>query len=152
MDVVRVEQGSFLTLHYCADVIQSSGELQPLLSTFGGAPATMVVGQGLLAPAFETALIGLAEGEKRDFHFGSGEVFGARSDSLVKTVTRQEFASRVMAGANPQLGATVEFLFDKDLRAVGLVTFMDEEQVVLDFNHPLAGMAIRFEASILSVL
>ncbi|MDR2990924.1 MAG: FKBP-type peptidyl-prolyl cis-trans isomerase, partial [Burkholderiaceae bacterium] len=75
--VPTIEPGSFLTLHY-----RLSGPQGDVINTFGGAPATLSIGSGELAPALEARLIGLAEGTHVTLEFAPGEAFGARNPDM----------------------------------------------------------------------
>ena len=53
-----VQADSFLTLHYSISLENGT----EVVSTFEDKPATLLLGQGQLAPTLETALLGMPEG------------------------------------------------------------------------------------------
>lgn len=139
----RVTAGSLVTLRYRL----SFADGQELVSTFGGNPATFQLGAGELAPPLEERLLGLAAGERRAFTLPS-DAFGARDGRLVRRARREE----VPADVPLVLGGTVHLVGPAGRAVAARVAALDDVSVTLDFNHPLAGRALVFEAEVLAVL
>ncbi len=137
---------SHLTLHY--RIALADPPHVEMLSTFGGNPATLVLGSGELAPALEDCLAGLAGGESRVFDLPPGKAFGAYRDELLKTLPAEAFPDGVM----PAPGEVIEFSGPGGARLAGLVRETGNGEALVDFNHPLAGRPVRFEVEILAVL
>jgi FKBP-type peptidyl-prolyl cis-trans isomerase SlpA len=55
-------------------------------------------------------------------------------------------------GASYQPGDLLDFAAPDGSRYAGVLKEIDATGALLDFNHPLAGQAIRFEVHILGVL
>ena len=149
--MARVETGSHVTLHYRLAVV-TDGEEREVVSTLTSRPATLQIGSGQLAPAIEDRLVGLDEGAQSQFELPAGEAYGQRHPDLVQTLARATFD----AHADPQTeyvpGDVVEFNSADGMRVSGVLKSVDEAQVVVDFNHPLAGLPLRFSAQIIGVL
>ena len=135
---------SLLTLHYSI----GEDDAEALVSTFGGNPATLALGGGELAPALERCLEGLAPGARQVFVLAAGQAFGQRREDLVQALPRAQFP----ADMDLAPGAVVEFAAPDGSRHAGQVRLAGDHDVVVDFNHPLAGRAVRFEVEVLSVL
>jgi FKBP-type peptidyl-prolyl cis-trans isomerase SlpA len=145
----HVQPGSFLTLHYRlagpggADVI----------NTFADKPATLSLGTGELAPAMEARLIGLAEGARASFELRAGEAFGERNPELLQRVKRSLLDELGEAGEQYRVGDVVQFPTpDGQGRYAGVVREVDDDVLVFDFNHPLAGRPVTFEVHLIGVL
>lgn len=132
-----------VTLHYAIGA--TTGEA--LVSTFGGNPATLAVGGGELAPALERCLEQVATGTRRVFVLAAGEAFGERRESLVQSFPRTEFPE----GMALEPGTVIEFSGPEGARHPGIVREIDDRAVRVDFNHPLAGCAVRFEVEVIAV-
>lgn len=149
--MARVETGSHVTLHYRLAVV-TDGDEREVVSTLTSRPATLQIGSGQLAPAIEERLVGLDEGAQAGFELPAGEAYGQRHPDLVQTLARATFD----AHADPQTeyvpGDVVEFNSTDGMRVSGVLKSVDESQVVVDFNHPLAGLPLRFSAQIIGVL
>jgi FKBP-type peptidyl-prolyl cis-trans isomerase SlpA len=149
LPVNRVQPGSFLTLHYRlrgpdgADVV----------STFDDKPATLSIGAGQLAPAIEQQLIGLEEGAEVGFDLPAGAAFGERSADLLQRVKLALLRELGDPDATYELGDVVQFPTPDGQGAyAGVVREVGPDWLLFDFNHPLAGQPVRFEARVLGVL
>jgi FKBP-type peptidyl-prolyl cis-trans isomerase SlpA len=147
--VNTIQQESFLTLHYrlCgpdgADVV----------NTFADKPATLSLGSGQLAPAMEQRLIGLPEGSHQTFELAPGEAFGERNPQMVQRVKRALLLELGDPDTEYAVGDVVQFPTPDGMGSyAGVVRQCEDDWLLFDFNHPLAGQAVRFEVQILGVL
>lgn len=150
----RVEPGSHLTLHYRISLLPAG---QVVINTFDGKPATLQLGIGQMADAIEARLLGLSEGRAAAFDLRPGEAYGERNPALVQRVTRSALdragaSAGGTSGDELVPGDTVEVLASDGRRIAGTLQALDDAAATLDFNHPLAGKALRVEVSIIGVL
>ena len=75
------------------------------------------------------------------------QAFGERREDLVQSVARASFGDDIALAA----GAVVEFSAPDGSRHAGQVREANAREVVVDFNHPLAGRHVRFEVEVLSI-
>ena len=144
-DAATVQPDSFLTLHYrlCDDAGSE------YVSTFELSPATLQLGVGQLAEALENCLIGLRIGDHCTFRLDAGLAFGQHNPQLVERIAREALAPEVEL----KEGALIQF--NNPQQSAELAGFLRELTVTtatIDFNHPLASKAIRFEAKIIGIL
>jgi len=113
-------------------------------------PVEFLVGGDDLLARIEEALQGHASGDRLDLHLEPEEAFGDYDEQLVFLEARSLFPAQLEegmtfeglpAGANPQ--APRELLYT--------VTEIYPEHVVLDGNHPLAGIGLRIRLRVESV-
>lgn len=135
---------SLLTLHY--RVTTADGE--ELVSTFGHTPAVIQLGSGELAPPLERCLIGLPVGARQRFDLAAAEAFGPRQPDLLRRVARHVLP----ADAVLELHGRIAFGAPGGQFMHGIVREIDADAVLLDFNHPLAGQSLSFEAEIIGIL
>lgn len=140
----RVKPDSLITLNYR---IASSDGIE-FVGTFASTPATLQMGNGELAPALERCLEGMAVGERREFELPSEQAFGPRVPQLVQRIPRAQLPAHLKLEERGLL----EYDAPNGARFTGLVCELDEESALIDFNHPLAGKPIRFEAEIIGVI
>ena len=144
----RVRPGSFLTLHY-----RLSGGGAAFVDTFGAQPATLSLGNGELAPAVEARLIGLAEGSEESFSLAAGEAFGERDAGLVQRVRRSLLDAHGDADGDYRVGDVVRFPTpDGQATFAGVVQEVGDDELVFDFNHPLAGRPVTFDVKLVAVM
>jgi len=143
-----VTESSYLTLHYRL----ATADGTDIVTTFGATPATLLLGQGQLAPFLEQRLLGLAEGTHQTFELSSAEGFGERNPELIQAVSKKTLEENSVPGADYQVGDLVDFAAPSGGRFAGVLREVRENDAVFDFNHPLAGQTLTFEVQLISVL
>ncbi len=144
-----VEPGSFLTLHY-----RLAGPQGDIINTFDDKPATLSLGAGVLTPALEQRLLGLAEGSRTVFEIPAGEAFGEHNPDMQQWVARKLLNELGDPMERYAAGDVVQFPTPDGLGSyAGTVLQVAEDGAVLfDFNHPLAGQPVTFEVHVIGVL
>jgi FKBP-type peptidyl-prolyl cis-trans isomerase SlpA len=147
----RIAPGSHVTFHYrIAAVVE--GTEREVVSTFGARPATLTIGRGQFAAPLEACLMGLEEGACERFDLESVAGFGQRRPELVQSVSRATFDANADDTVEYVAGDIVQFSSPEGRQFSGVLKKSDGDGVVVDFNHPLAGLPIRFAVHIVGVL
>jgi FKBP-type peptidyl-prolyl cis-trans isomerase SlpA len=145
----RVQPGSFLTLHYRL----AGPDGRAVVDTFADKPATLSLGSGQLAPAIEQRLLGLEEGAEAQFELPAGAAFGERNPEMLQRVKLSLLHQLGDPAAEYAVGDVVEFPTPDGQGAyAGVVREQGEGWLLFDFNHPLAGQAVRFDVKLLGVM
>jgi FKBP-type peptidyl-prolyl cis-trans isomerase SlpA len=150
-----VNETSHLTLHYRVLLKDSGSEV---MSTFDTKPATLQMGLGQLAEPLERLLLGLPEGAEKSFELAPGEAFGQRNPDMIQALSRTVLDSNSVTAADGQskedfeIGDLLEFPRPDGGRYAGVLKELNDKYAVIDFNHPLAGQAIKFDVKLLGVL
>jgi len=149
MTKTQVLPNSYLTLNYRLGLPNGDS----FINTFGDRPATLLLGSGQFAPCFENALIGLQVGEQKTTVIPPEASFGMRNEDLVQWVSLAALQKNAKADA-PEFtaGDVVEFNAPNGAQYAGVLQSIDTEGAWFDFNHPLAGKPITFEAQIIAIL
>lgn len=143
-----VREGAYLTLHYRLTTEDGTD----IVTTFNDGPATLLLGQGQLAPPLEACLIGLPEGTTRTFDLGAEAAFGLRNPDLIQRVSKATLDQNTHSDAQFAVGDLVEFAAPAGGRFAGILREIDATGAVFDFNHPLAGRPVKFTVQIIGVL
>jgi FKBP-type peptidyl-prolyl cis-trans isomerase SlpA len=143
-----VTESAYLTLHYRLATLDGTD----IVTTFGSTPATLMLGQGQLAPVLEQRLLGMEEGAHTTFELGPDEGFGPRNPELIQTVSKKTLDENSEPDADYQVGDLVDFAAPGGGRFAGVLRELRADSAVFDFNHPLAGQALKFEVKLISVL
>ena len=143
-----VTESSYLTLHYRL----ASGDGKDIVTTFDGNPATLMLGQGQLAPFLEALLLGLPEGTHKTFELAAEQGFGPRNPELVQPVSKATLEQNSAPDADYKVGDLVDFAAPGGGRFSGVLRELRADDAIFDFNHPLAGQPLRFEVKLISVL
>ncbi len=145
MSARTVAPGDTLALRYA---LRPRGG-DDIVSNFDDAdPETVTLGDGTLAPALEQWLIGLAAGERHVFLLDPWQAFGESQPDLVQTLPKTDLPDDVELTVD-QL---VEFAMPNGETVAGHILEIGDETVKVDFNHPLADLAIEFEVEIARIL
>ena len=138
---LEVELGTKVTLHFA--LVLEDGDV--IDSNFETAPATFTVGDGNLLPGFESTLIGLENGDEREFTIPPEEAFGQHNPQNVQRVDRSNFDQQEL-----EVGAMFSFQ-NGDGELPGVIIEFEDEEILVDFNHPLAGKNIIFQVKIIDI-
>ena len=117
-------------------------------STFDDEPLTFTMGDGTLVRGLELGLYGLRPGDKQRLMLRPEQAFGMRDPGKVHHLSRADFGTDIEL--QPGLIVGFETLAGEELP--GTVLSLDDDSVVVDFNHPLAGRNIIFDVEIIDVL
>jgi FKBP-type peptidyl-prolyl cis-trans isomerase SlpA len=143
-----VTESTFLTLHYRLSTMAGSD----IVSTFDENPATLQVGSGQLAPFLESCLIGLPEGAHQSFELTAEQAFGPRNPELLQKVSLSTLHENSDPDHTYAIGDLVDFAAPGGGQFAGVLLEIGERDALFDFNHPLAGQAVKFEVRIIGVL
>lgn len=145
----HVKRDSLVTLHYRVAVADGTAEGTEIVATFGSTPATLQLGSGELAPPLEACLEDLPVGERHVFLLEPGQAFGPHNPDLLTRMPKSE-----LPNGSEDIGVLtlVEFAAPNGGKFAGLVRELDDTSALVDFNHPLAGKAIRFEVEVIGIL
>ena len=138
----RIGQNTEVTLHFALRL--ENGDTVD--STFDKDPATFKVGDGNLLPGFEAAIFGFKAGDKRTLHILPENAFGQPNPQNVQIIARSQFKDMELSE-----GLLVIFNDAANTELPGVVKAFDDDQVTIDFNHPLAGKTLTFEVEIKDV-
>ena len=145
----RIQQGSFLTLHYRL----SGPDGADVINTFDGNPATLSLGAGQLSPALEQRLLGLEEGAHSSFDVPAGDACGPRTPEMLQRVALSLLRQLGDPDAEYGLGDVVQFPTPGgEASYAGVVRELGPDWLLFDFNHPLAGRPVVFEVQLIGVL
>ena len=115
--------------------------------TDAGEPVTYVHGYGQIVPGLERGLEGLTQGQKRTVQVKPEDGYGEYDDEGVFEVDPSEFPDPKAIQVDDEFLAESP---DGDSLALRVVEVRDDA-VVVDANHPLAGVALKFEVEVLDV-
>jgi len=139
-----VINGNAVKLHYKGTL--SNGEVFDS-SHDRGETMSVLVGQGQLIKGFESALLGMAEGETKTINLTSEEAYGPVLDQAIITVPKAAFPEDFLF----EEGVTVQGANQSGSPVLAKIVDFNSESVTLDHNHPLAGKDINFEIEMVEI-
>jgi FKBP-type peptidyl-prolyl cis-trans isomerase SlyD len=106
----------------------------------GAEPIAYVHGYGMVVPGLEAALAGMRAGEEKKVVLKPEEGFGDRDEELVLEVDRAELPRPAEVMPGDELVAESPEGDEVPLRVVEV----KEDCVLVDANHPLAGVTLHY--------
>lgn len=137
---VPVSEGTRIFLNFSL-ALEDGSEVD---SNFGAEPVDFVYGDGSLLPGFEFLLNGMTAGQRNMFEVLPENAFGQPSDANVQMVSRSHFDEETEL----EIGLVYSFADAAGGELPGMLIAFDDEEVTVDFNHPLAGRKIVFDVLI----
>jgi len=136
-----VATNKVVKMHY--SVMDNDGN--SIDNSFDGEPLIFVVGTGYLISGLENALQGKQAGDKLSVTVEPDEGYGERNDNLMQAVPKSMFE-----GMEIEVGMQFRASTDDGDQSVMIIDIQDEE-VIVDGNNPLAGITLNFDVEILEV-
>ncbi|MEO7424986.1 MAG: peptidylprolyl isomerase [Fibrobacteria bacterium] len=109
-------------------------------------PLQFIQGMGSLIPGLEKALEGKVAGDKIKANIPAKDAYGARDESLMQTIPKENFEEI----PDLKVGMELEAESDDGVRVITIMA-IEGDTVQVDGNHPLAGMDLNFDVTIMEV-
>lgn len=141
---MAIGNDSKVTFHYTVTiedgtVVDSTKEDEPL---------TVQLGEKQLLPDLEEGLVGLDKGDKKSILLEPEQAFGELQDDAVTDIPRQN----INLDENIQEGMYIDLTDENEQNFRGLVKELNDDNVKIDFNHPLAGRNLTFNVEVIDVV
>ncbi len=140
MNRVPVSEGTRVFLNFSVS-LEDGSEVD---TNFGGDAVNFVIGDGSLLPGFERLLFGMSPGERQMFVVPPERAFGQPNDNNVQYLPRKQFAQDM----DMVVGLVFSFADASGSELPGMIIAFSEDEVTVDFNHPLSGRTILFDVLI----
>lgn len=110
-------------------------------------PFVFIVGEGKFLPAIEKELKDMKQGETKTVTLEPKDAFGIHNDDLVTEIPKKNIGSN----AELDIGSRIQMKTTSGELIQGKVTKINDDTLVVDFNHPLVGKKIIFTVTITSI-
>lgn len=135
-DMVRVHYTGKLTN---GEVFDSSREREPM---------EVKLGEGSLIPGFEKGLVDMEVNEKKTITIPKEEAYGEIRKELFQAVPNSELPDNIKPEVGMGLVARGQDGSERQLR----VAEVNEDNIVVDANHPLAGQDLVFDLEVVAIM
>lgn len=136
-----IQDGSTVTINY-RGTFNDGIEFDSSYSR--GEAMTCTVGNGSLIEGFNSALVGMKEGEKKTVTIEPEDAYGDYKEGGIMDVPAASFHENF----SPEVGAAVYGRNDEGQEIIATIVSFDDENIKLDFNHPMAGKTLNFEIEV----
>jgi FKBP-type peptidyl-prolyl cis-trans isomerase SlpA len=137
---VPVSEGTRVFLNFSVS-LEDGSEVD---TNFGGDPVDFAIGDGSLLPGFERRIFGMLAGDRQMFEVPPEDAFGQPNENNVQRVPLEQFDEDIEL----EIGLVFSFANAAGGELPGMIISFDDEEVTIDFNHPLAGRTILFDVLI----
>ena len=147
---MKITQNSVVSLKYTLANNQTGEKIE---ETNESNPLVFLYGVGSLIPEFEQNLDGLVANDTFDFAIKAENAYGMPSDANFAVIPLSVFfdeKGEFVAEMFP-VGAMIPMSDNDGNHLHGKVLKVDEENITMDFNPPLAGVDLHFTGTVLEV-
>ncbi|MFZ2969401.1 MAG: peptidylprolyl isomerase [Sulfuricurvum sp.] len=115
-------------------------------SNVGGQPLVFMFGKGQVIPGLENGIANMNMGEKADVLVKAGDAYGDYNEEAQQELPREQFA-----GLDLNVGMTLYGQGEDGGTVQVIVKAINDDSVVIDFNHPLAGKDLMFTVTVQAI-
>jgi FKBP-type peptidyl-prolyl cis-trans isomerase 2 len=116
-------------------------------SSEGRDPLSFTLGSGQIIPGLDAAIDGMAVGDKKTVTIPANQAYGEHDANARQAVPRAQIPDHIPTEPGTQLQ-----MQSAQGQVIPVVVIeADDEQVVLDANHPLAGKDLTFAVEVVAV-
>ena len=135
-----VENGNLVKIHYTGTYEDGS----VFDSSDGKDPLEALAGRGMLVKGLDQELVGMKVGEEKEIDITPENGYGDRRDDLIRDVPKSELGDEI----TPEVGMTLGVKAPTGQVFPAVIKDVQEEKIVLDANHPLAGKNLHFKIKV----
>jgi peptidylprolyl isomerase len=106
------------------------------------------LGNGSVPPGLERAIVGMKAGETKSTLLRAKEAFGMRRRDLILRLD----ANEIPPDAHPRVGEVLTMQNSEGATLRVQVTEVTDSEIVVDGNHPLAGLDVTFDIELVRIL
>lgn len=139
----EVKNGDKVKVHY-------TGKLEDgtvFDSSQGKDPLEFTVGDGKIIPGFEEGIIGMKVGESKKVDINSDNAYGSHQDNLIVKIGRDKLPSDI----EPKVGLFLEIKQNNGSVGGAVIKEVEDDNITLDMNHPLAGKNLFFNIELVEI-
>lgn len=140
---MKISENSTVIFHYSVDVADEG----IVDSTFDAEPLKAIFGTEQLIPTMEKEMIGLQAGDQHTFTLLSKDAFGELQEDAVTQIPKNNIELR----KDIKIGMYMDIEDNKKNEYRGKIVAIDDENITMDFNHPLAGKTLNYKVEIIKV-
>ena len=142
-----IKFNSIISLHYS---ISNTNDFE-FESTFNKNPIKFKIGDGTIPQKLEIPLYGLEEGVEQTLMLEPQDAFGIRDAKRSKTISKSLFPNQDMIKLNNIIEVDTKEKNDKTNTTFAMIKKINNDDVVLDLNHPLSGITIKFKVKVIKI-
>ena len=126
--------------------LKDANTKEDLDTNVGGKPLEFISGTGQIIPGLENELLKLDIGAKTDVLVQPTDGYGDIDKEAIQTLPKEQFA-----GVELEEGMSLYGTGENGETVQVVVSSFTNDEVTIDYNHPMAGRTLMFTVEILSI-
>jgi len=139
---MAIKKNQIIKLNY---ELKIDGEV--IDNNLGANPIQFTYGSGDLIPGLEKRIVDMNEGDTQNIHVPADEAYGKYDENLSEVVPKDAFE-----GIDLQIGLILEADTENGDVIKATVTEVTNDEVTVDYNHPLAGCDLDFTVTVKEIV
>ncbi len=137
-------KGNAVKVHYTGKlqngtVFDSSANREPLEFTLG---------DGNMIKGFDKAVEGMEIGQEKSVTIPCGEAYGEKREDMMLEIPKAQVPEHI----TPEIGMELSLQNQAGQPVPVKVAAVDDEKIILDANHPLAGEDLLFDITLVEIV
>ena len=141
---MKVKQGDSVKVHYVG-TLNDGNEFDN--SYKRGSTLDFQVGAGQMIKGFDSAVVEMSVGDKKTVNIKPEEAYGERKEEAIMAVAKENFPPDFVAVE----GEMVQGRTEGGQPINALIIEVQDNDIILDMNHPLAGEELNFEIELVEI-
>lgn len=150
----EIKFGQYVELVYKVFTVDGNNQEELMHEFKAQAPDRFVYGieQGMIE-GFANRIRGLKKGDKFDFVLAPAEAFGEINPEMIMSLEKSIFSDPdgKFDDENVKVNSVIPMMTQDGHRVQGVVVNITDTQVMMDFNHPLAGESVHYIGEVIEV-
>jgi len=138
-----VEKNNKVTIEYTGRFDNKDGEIFD--TSEGKQPLTFISGVGMVVPGFDNAIQGMEKGEEKEVTLTPDQAYGEHKEEMKQKIPRKALPPEQVPEKGMMLGMTTP----QGQQIPAKIIDVDDENITIDVNHPLAGKTLHFSIKLL---
>ncbi|MEP7375072.1 MAG: FKBP-type peptidyl-prolyl cis-trans isomerase [Chitinophagaceae bacterium] len=140
----QVKSGDKIKVHYHGRL--TNGETFD--KSEGREPLEFEVGSGMVIKGFDDGVTGMAVGDKKTINIPAHEAYGPKNPEMIIDMPKDRFPKDMEI----EVGMPLSMSDGQGQQFQVVVAEVQEEVVILDANHPLAGEELIFDLELVEII
>ncbi|WP_339896177.1 peptidylprolyl isomerase [uncultured Algibacter sp.] len=139
----QVKENDTVKVHYTGKL--SNGQVFD--SSIDREPLEVTLGQGMLIPGFEKGIMTMELNEKKTIKIPVAEAYGEVQKELLYEVKKEQLPPDMA----PEVGMGLASKGEDGREVQFRIAEVNEDHIIADANHPLAGQDLTFELELVEI-